>query len=155
MATEQGTVVKTDNGVAVVKTRKSEACAGCASRNACNAMGNDVEVEALNRIGAKQGDDVVLQIQTRPFLKATFILYLFPILCMMAGAMAGEKLAPAFDFDKSVLSAILAFASFFISIWIVKAKGKEMGKKEEYRPKIIRILKPATPASSVSEGPEA
>ncbi len=154
MATEQGMVLKTQGGVAVVRTKKSEACAGCSSRHSCNAKGNDMEVEAVNGIGAKQGDNVVLQIQTRPFLKATFMLYLFPILCMVAGALVGERLALQIDFDKSALSAIFSFSFFFVSIWIVKTKGKEMGKKEEYHPKIIRILKRTMPGSTLSERAE-
>ena len=82
MATEQGVVIRTVDKIAVVKTKRSEACEGCSSKDSCASKGNDMEVEAVNRIGAKTGDGVVIQIQTRPFLKATFLLYLFPILCI-------------------------------------------------------------------------
>ena len=99
-----------------------------------------MEVEAVNPIGAKAGDGVVIQIQTRPFLKATFLLYLFPIICMIAGAVLGEQLAPQFGFGRSTLSAILGFSCFFLSIWVVKTKGRQMGEDESYHPKIIRIL---------------
>lgn len=101
-----------------------------------------MEVEAVNRIGAKIGDGVVIQIQTRPFLKATFLLYLFPIICMISGAVLGEKLAPQLGFDESTLSAVTGFLFFFLSIWIVRAKGKKMGEDESYQPKVIRILHP-------------
>ena len=141
MATEQGLVIKTMDRTALVQTKRSEACEGCSSKGSCHTKENDMEVEAVNQIGAKVGDDVMIQIQTRPFLKATFLLYLFPILCMIFGAVLGEKLASRFGYDKSALSAILGFACFFISIWIVKSKGKKMEDDESYKPKIIRILK--------------
>ncbi|MFO7965046.1 MAG: SoxR reducing system RseC family protein [Desulfobacterales bacterium] len=141
MATEQGRVLRIVEGVALVKTMKSEACAACSAQHSCTTKGNDMEVEAVNRVGAKQGDEVVIQIDTRPFLKATFMLYLFPILFMIFGAMIGEKLAPRFLMDPSVLSAVLAFSFFFVSVWVVKKTGNEMGNKEEYRPRIIRVLK--------------
>jgi sigma-E factor negative regulatory protein RseC len=153
LATEQGMVITTHGGTAVVKTKKSEACAGCSSQNSCNSKGNDMEVSVVNDIGAKKGDDVILRIQTAPFLKATFMLYLFPILFMMGGAFLGERLALRFDFDESVLSAILAFSFLFISILIVKAKGKEMGENEAYHPKIIRIIKRLVTETAISEKP--
>jgi sigma-E factor negative regulatory protein RseC len=141
VATEQGVVIKTADHLAVVKTKRSEACEGCSSKDSCSTKGNDMEVDAVNRIGAKIGDGVVIQIQTRPFLKATFLLYVFPIVCMILGAVLGEKLAPHIGFDKSALSAILGFLCFFLSIGVVKTKGRQMGENEAYHPKIIRILK--------------
>lgn len=145
MATEQGVVIRTFNNIAVVKTMRSEACEACSAKDACAEKGNDMEIEAVNRIGAKTGDGVVIQIQTRPFLKVTFLLYLFPIICMIAGAVLGEKLAPQLGYDASVLSAILGFSCFFLSIWVVKVKGNKMGKDESYHPQIIRILRPKAP----------
>ena len=139
VATEQGVVIRTFDRIAVVKTKRSEACEGCSAKDSCDSKGNDLEVEAVNRIGAKSGDGVIIQIQTRPFLKATFLLYLFPILCMILGAVLGEKLAPRLGYDASALSAIFSFFCFFLSIWVVKAKGKKMGEDESYHPKIIRI----------------
>ena len=104
-----------------------------------------MEVEAINRIGAMVGDGVMIQIETRPFLKTTFLLYLFPIFCMILGAVLGENLAPQLGFDTSALSAILGFGCFFLSMWVVKAKGKKMGEDEAYKPRIIRILKKTIP----------
>lgn len=100
-----------------------------------------MEVKAVNRAGAKEGDRVVLEIKTSPFLKATFLLYVFPILCMILGAVLGEKIAPVLQMDENTLSVVFALAFFLISIWVVKVKGEKMGKKEAYHPVIIRILK--------------
>jgi sigma-E factor negative regulatory protein RseC len=141
MATEQGMVINIHGNIAVVKTKRSEACKGCSEHGSCSTQGNDMEVEVFNRMGAAIGDEVAIQIQTGSFMKATFLLYVFPILCMITGAVAGEKLAPSIAFDKSALSAILGFLGLFIGLWVVKIKGREMGRKEEYHPKIIRIIR--------------
>ncbi len=141
MATELGTVINTRGDIAVVRTKRSEACKGCSAHGSCSAKGNDMEVEVVNRAGAMIGDDVAIQIRTGSFLKATFLLYVFPILCMILGAVAGEKLAPSLGFDNSVLSAVSGFLCFFAAIWVVRIKGREMGEKEEYHPKIIRIIR--------------
>ncbi len=141
MATEQGIVIKVGQDTAWVKATKSSACEGCASKGSCTAMGDEMEVEALNIAGAKTGDRIVLTFDTAPLLKATFFLYVFPILCMIAGAAAGLQLAPRLGLNPSGCSAVTGFLFFFIAAFIVKIKGNKMSKEEEYRPKITRILK--------------
>ena len=101
-----------------------------------------MEVEAINEAGAQIGDRIVLSIETASLLKASFLLYVFPILLMIAGAFIGQKTAPMFDIDPSLFSAVIGFLFFFISFWFVKSRGNTMAKKNEYKPKIIRILKP-------------
>ena len=142
MATEQGIVIKTDSGTAWVKTVKSGACAGCSARGSCHAMGNsdEMEVKAINQAGAKVGDRIVLSFETSSLLKATFMLYVFPILLLIAGAAIGHEMAPKFGFDPSGFSAIIGFAFFFAAVLVIKAKAGKMAKKNEYRPKITRIL---------------
>ena len=89
MAIEQGVVVRlgTDGSrTAWVKTERSSACESCASRESCNpgADGKAQEVEAINAADARVGDRIQVVIGTGAMLKATFLLYLFPIICMLA-----------------------------------------------------------------------
>ncbi len=143
MATEQGIVIKTDSSGAWVKTVKSGGCAGCTAREACHSTssGAEMEVKALNEAGAKVGDRIVLSFANASLLKATFLLYIFPILLLMAGALIGQEAAPYFNFNPSGFSAILGFSFFFAALLIIKVKAGQLAKKNEYRPKIIKILK--------------
>ncbi len=142
MATEQGIVIKTDTGMAWVKTAKSGSCAGCSARGSCNAMGgdNEMEVNAINEAGAKLGDRIVLSFKTSSLLKASFLLYVFPILLLIIGAAIGQEIAPKFDFNPSGFSAIFGFAFFFAALLIIKTTANKLAKKNDYRPKIIKIL---------------
>jgi sigma-E factor negative regulatory protein RseC len=142
MATEKGVVIKTDSITAWIKTTKTHACKACAARASCNAMGGgkEMEVEAINHAGAKVGEKVVISFETSPLLKATFMLYVLPILFLMAGAFIGNKIAPFFNFDASVLSVITGFLFFGLIVIFVKSKGNKLAKKDEYRPKVIKIL---------------
>ena len=45
-----------------------------------------MEVDAVNSVGAQVGDRIMLYFETGSLLKATFLLYIFPILCMLLGA---------------------------------------------------------------------
>ena len=143
MATEKGIVTKIDSTTAWIKTTKTNACKACAARASCNAMGGgkEMEVEAINYAGAKVGEKVVISFETSPLLKATFMLYVLPVLFLIAGAFIGTKIAPFFNFDASILSVITGFLFFGIIIIFVKSKGNKLAKKDEYRPKVIKILR--------------
>lgn len=143
MAIEQGIVTKIDSTTAWVKTTKTDACEACSARGSCNVMGGgkEMEVEAINNAGAEVGQKVVLSFETSPLLKATFMLYVLPILFLLAGAVIGDKIAPFFNFDVQTFSLIIGLLFFGLAIIFVKSKGNKLAKKDEYRPKIIRILK--------------
>lgn len=142
MATEQGIVIKTDSKAAWVKTVKSGDCAACSARGSCHSAGssNEMEVKAINVAGAKVGDRIVLSFETSSLLKATFLLYVFPILLLIIGAVIGQEVAPGLNFNPSGFSAIVGFSFFFAAVLIVKATANKLAKKNEYRPKVIKII---------------
>lgn len=142
MATEEGIVTKLGSNTAWVTTTRTAACEECAARNSCHALGggNNMEVEAINTAHAQVGDRIVLSLATSSLFKATFLIYMFPILGLIAGALLGDILAPALGSNKSILAPGFGFSFFFLALIFIKLKGKRMGEKNEYRPKIIRIL---------------
>ena len=143
MATEEGIVIKVESRTAWVTTTKTSACEACAAKSSCTVLGGgkEMEVEAINDAGAQVGQKVVLYFETSPLLKATFMLYVLPILFLLAGAIIGDKSGPYFNMDASTCSVIVGLIFFGISIKLVKSKGNKLAKKDAYRPKVIRILK--------------
>ncbi len=97
-------------------------------------------VEARNPAGAKVGDRVVLSFETSSLLKALFLLYVFPIICMIAGAVVGHKFAIIYNYNDSVMSAISGFLFFFLAIIVIRLTSDKLAEKDAYKPKIIRIL---------------
>ncbi|MCK4987578.1 MAG: SoxR reducing system RseC family protein, partial [Desulfobacterales bacterium] len=142
MATEQGVVLRTDSGAAWVKTVRSSNCEGCTAKGSCHTMGGgrDMEVKAVNSVGARVGDRIVLSFETAALLKATFLIYVFPIILLIVGAALGQVLAPLIGFSPSALSVLLGFAFFFTALFIVKARANKMAKKNAYQPKITKII---------------
>ena len=141
MATEKGVVVRINADSAWVKTSKSAACEGCSARGACHSHGSndEMEVKAINDVGAKVGDRIILSMEAGPLLKASFLLYMFPILLLIIGAVIGQETASYLDFNPSGSSAVVGFSFFAASLLIVKIKANQLAKKNEYRPRIIRI----------------
>jgi len=142
LATEQGVVLRTHSHIAWVKTVRSSACEGCSAKGSCHTMGGgqDMEVKALNTAGARVGDRIVLSFETPSLLKATFLIYVFPIILLLVGAVVGQALAPVIDLNSSALSVISGFVFFCTALIIVKARANKMAKKDEYQPKVIKIL---------------
>ena len=99
-----------------------------------------MEVSAINEAGAKVGDRIVLSFETSSLLKATFLLYVFPILLLVIGAAIGQEAAPFLNFNPSGFSAIIGFSFFFAAVLVIKVKANKMAKKNAYRPKIIKVL---------------
>ena len=141
MATEQGVVVRIDAAGAWVKTVRSEACDSCSSKGACHTMGGgkEMEVAVLNPIGARVGDRVVIKLGTSPFLKATFLVYMFPVLLLVVGAAAGEWISRSAGLGSPLPSALLGFGSLAAGLVFMRIIARRLAEKAEYRPRITRV----------------
>ncbi len=147
MITEHGIVIKADAGTAWVKTVRTSACQHCSAQKNCQSLGGgqDMEVEAINAARARTGDRVVLSFETSSLLKLSFLLYIFPIIMMIAGAFWGQHLAPALGMDETVSAVLFCVLGFGLSFGIIRLIGDDIGDQERYRPKIIRIRRDPPP----------
>lgn len=143
MATEEGIVLRTSGTEAVVKTVKSGVCKGCTARGSCHSMGenDEMEVDVINAAGAKVGDRIVLNLETGPLLKVTFLLYVFPIIVLIIGAALGQRIATMLGLDSSGLSVLVGFFFLFAAVLFIKKKANKLAKRNKYRPTIVKILK--------------
>lgn len=142
METEKGIVTRIDSAFAWVKTTRTGTCDSCAAKDSCRVMGGgkEVEVEAINAAGAKIGDEVLIGFKSASLIKLSLLVYTVPILGLMIGALVGQKAAGVFSVDVSALSAVLGILFFLLAFFFVRAKSRRLALKEEYHPKIIRIL---------------
>ena len=99
-----------------------------------------MEVEAVNVAGAKVGDQILLRIGSAAVLKVSFLLYVFPILVMLVGAIIGQVLAPSLDMNPSGLSAAVGVSCFVLSFILIRRTGNRMAQQKSYRPRVIRII---------------
>ncbi len=143
MATEEGIVTKVSSSTAWVKCSKSAACESCSAKGFCDTVGgsdDDVEVEAINAVEAKVEDRVTISFETSSLLKVSFLVYMVPVLFLILGVVVGDKIAVIFNYNQSIFSVLTGFLFLCAAFSFVKAKGKELSKKDAYQPKIIRIL---------------
>lgn len=153
MATEQGIVVSVRGNMANIKTRRTEACESCSAKDGCRAMGGgkEMEFEVKNTLKAEPGDQVQVFVSDTALLKAIFLVYMIPAIALLAGAVAGQALAPALGLGPSVSAAIFGMGSMAGVFIFVRIAGNRMGKFERYRPHLAKIV---AKAADIPEAPE-
>ena len=105
-----------------------------------------MEVEAINLAHAREGDTVILSMETASLIKASFLLYILPVMLLIVGAVIGARFGATLAMNESATAAAGGFLLFAASFFIIVRVGNRMARKEDYRPKIIRIRKrSATP----------
>lgn len=110
-----------EKGRAVVRTRRHSSCSKC---GACGLTGQlpDLEVEAVNLIGARPGDIVIVSMESRNVIEAALLVYMVPLLVFIGGLLlgqyAGTKLFPRLHsewFSVAVGVLLMAGSYFFLS----------------------------------------
>ena len=79
-----------DDGTAQVLVIRESACSGdCHKCAGCGAVQQKVLLRAVNAIGAKPGELVIVSSQSAPVLKGAAVLYLVPMLLFFLGYILG------------------------------------------------------------------
>lgn len=144
MIEEIGKVVELKSKlVAVVLCQRSSFCEHCASMQSCQ-MGSDERsmlVEVQNALGAEVGDRVRLVTSSRTFLQSSFLLYIVPLLFLVAGAVCGQLLGGFLHLglDSDLLSAILGVAFLAMSFVLIRV-GSRAIPREATMPRVVEIL---------------
>jgi sigma-E factor negative regulatory protein RseC len=145
MIEENGTVIELKGkSTAVVMCQKSSLCENCATNGSC-MMGEDDHsrlIEVRNSLGAGLGDKVRIATTTKSFLQSSFLLYIVPLIALVAGAVVGKFIGDRMvtGLDTNVLSAIFG-VFFMIGSFVLLRVGSQALSKETYMPTIVAILR--------------
>ncbi len=129
---EIGIVIKSSGDLCEVSVRRKTACGeNCAS---CKATCSSREhiCTAKNLAGAKIGDRVALETDSKKVLKSAFLVYISPILAFLA---VYAIVSSYFSQGISALAAILAAALHFY-----RMHNYDKRHKDELLPEIREIL---------------
>jgi len=143
MIEEIGTVVELHGTQALVRTARSSACAGCSSAGFCQMSdeGDECTVEAENSLHAGVGEKVRIAIPTSSFLKGIFLLYLFPLIGLFSGMIAGYVLAEKYFTGKTdnfaAVGAIIGLLIFFV---LQRLINRKIEQDPRYRPVVVKVL---------------
>jgi len=142
MIETEAVVVKIEYAVAYVQAERKSNCSSC-GENHCgtsalaNFFGHKTPLyRASNDIGAKVGDRVVVGLDESALFKGTLLLYLFPLLLLFAGAVAGSALAVTAEVKDgySVAGAFIGLAAGFLGLKFLSSKR---GMSKQFQPVIL------------------
>jgi sigma-E factor negative regulatory protein RseC len=125
----------------VVLVNRSSACEGCGAKGACHAFGGgrDAKVSVENKIGAKAGDLVEIGIEEASLLKASFLVYIVPIIALLLGAAVGQSLSDEIGIAKEGAAAFGGLLALIGSLIVIRLLDPVFRKYRSMRPRIIRI----------------
>jgi len=133
-----------ENGLALVKATGGDSCATCKARGACHAFGGGTErrVTAVNRAGATVGDRVILSIGSGAFLKASFLVYLVPVIALVMGSILGERYSGSIwpAADSGLVAAGVGLFCLVVSFVVIRFVNNRLREDRRYYPVIERVI---------------
>ena len=140
-------VVKAVQGrIALVMTRMEPECESCSAKEACSTFGGggaNAEVRVRNTVGADVGDIVTISMRGASVLKVSFLVYMLPILALIAGIVLGYMLSRLIPVDENILVAVFGLFAFSGAFIWVKKKGERLSTRQEYIPEITSRQRPS------------
>ena len=141
MIIEKGIIDHTEGNRAFVIIKRSSACATCSSRGMCRSHGDrEMFIEVTNHLQAKTGDHVEIKMPTGSFLKLSLLVYILPIVALIAGAYFGAELSGYFRFNPTPLSLAGGAIAMIITFAVLRMIDRSAQNTEKYRPRMTRIL---------------
>jgi sigma-E factor negative regulatory protein RseC len=133
---QEGVVVSAAGEMARVRTSRHNDCANC---GAC--PGNKaIVLDARNPLGAKPGQQVLIEVQEVGMLMSAFIVYMLPLIAMFAGAVAGGYAAEQAGSASYWYQVTGALAVLVIAIMYIRHFDRRAGRSKNMQPVITRIL---------------
>ena len=112
------------DGTAQVICLRQSACSGdCHKCAGCGAQQQAVTFDAVNAIGARAGDMVIVRSESGPVLLGAAVLYLMPLVLFFLGYLLGAVLL-----DSGGIAGIVAFA---LGIALAALYDRKVAKKQK------------------------
>lgn len=138
---EIGQVISIDNNLAKISIVRNSICGDC---GACQIGQENMTMETMarNPLFAKVGEKVEIETETTNILKASFIIYTFPMILFILGSLIGYGIG-SYLFDSPINNYIafgVGIVFTIISYAIIKVNENKFVKDKAFQPEILRII---------------
>ena len=140
---QQGFILEiVDDNTAIMIMQRHAACASCGKCTKLSSECQDLVVEVDNAIGAKKGDYVEVSMESVRVLKATVLVYLVPLICLLSGTILTYYILNLVKYSRQIdiISGIVGLVCTFISYLILKKNDDKFKESRQYIPKITKII---------------
>ncbi|WP_006787149.1 SoxR reducing system RseC family protein [Thiorhodospira sibirica] len=149
MIEEQGCVIALEDGYALVQTQRRSSCVQCGVNQGCGTgviaklVGQRAtEVRALDPVGVKPGDAVVIGIEESALVQGSFLVYAWPLIAMLVTAGIAQWLWGHLGDWPAVLGGLLGISiGFGWLFWL----ARRIRKNPHFQPVILRRVESTIP----------
>lgn len=150
MIEQNAVVIRTDGQYAVVEAQRQSACGSCNAKTGCGTgMLESVtgrramRMQALNQCDAHVGDEVVVAVPEKGFIKGAFFTYFLPLLMMLAGAGLAQQLdLSRLGLNGDFSATLGAVAGFILALLWLRRYSRKIEKDPRQYPVVIRKINP-------------
>ena len=139
-----------ENGYALVRAGNRELCERSRRGAGYHAFGGESDrlITAINRGGAKVGDQVIMSISSSAFLKTALIVYLLPVVALLFGAVLGAVCSARVwcSENPEQCAALFGLICFGLSFGIMRLLNGRASRNRSYYPVIERVISLSGPA---------
>lgn len=150
MLTETGRVVAVDPDGLWVETIRQSTCGTCAAQKGCgHGLINRISDGKRSYIRVLPGgqspgdlsvdDQVLISIPEEVILRGSLIVYMLPLLCMLAGAAAAAGFMHG---NQDVLAALGAASGFVLGFGLVRWHAACHRDDRSFQPVLLEVLRP-------------
>lgn len=136
MELEDGTVVRLEDGKAVIQMEVGAQCDSCRLKHCCTSLSEETtrRIELPVTESLHVGDNVKLGYQPKYRIISAFLVFILPLLLLIAGYFLGLTLFKTEG--KAILSGFVALGIGFITVW---GLGKILDKNQSFIPQIVKV----------------
>jgi sigma-E factor negative regulatory protein RseC len=138
---ETGTIVAKEGEQVRVCVKRHASCASC---GACG-MGNkeDLTLLVVNTVGARVGDQVLLEMPTAKLYQAALLVYTLPLGMLLIGFWAGQTLGRWLGLTAhrgEIGGIVTGFAFLALTYWAIHHWDRRRQIGARFQPRLIRII---------------
>lgn len=147
MIEETALIVEADEHYVWAEAASSSSCSHCSANQACGTASlqkwfkrKPNRLRLVNNQDVKPGERVVIGIPEQALVKGSFIIYMLPLLFLIAGALCGVYINAILDWGhQDAASIICGLAGLFGGFGLVqKYYRHKSGRQAQYQPVILR-----------------
>lgn len=126
---QKAVVLETKGNIATIEVSRSTMCEGCEKNNGCDhhcdisgimSTGGKMKAKAENNIGAKAGETVEVETESKKVLAYAALVFILPIIICALFYLAAQKITSSESI--AVAAAIVGFVLTFAVIAVVDRK---------------------------------
>ena len=145
MIEETGRVVEVQGDYAWVETGPATSCGSCSLQKGCGTSvlaslfgRRHSPVRALNRAGARAGEQVVIGISESSLVRGSLAVYIVPLAGMLVGALAGRYFGMVLWSHAELASIVGAVIGLLAGLVWLRFFSRASDRDERYQPVVMR-----------------